>query len=484
MDVCVQFFPVYFLPVSEEETIVQDLLLVASAMSETVSESTSVEKRIYTLTIQDEDEDNISSFSKSFTVQSPSSEPHPKHSSMSVAGHSSVILNIDFITSAVGKLHPVHAVNVAVVLEELSDRLAVLGKSLSVPRIDVRTASSMLFDQAHRPQVHLSHRRSTSLSGDQWILRQRYDTVLPRRIQQVNRTLLTQRTRIADAVKGIEVLQHTSHGKTEISRAFAQDVIDRTLAELVQDFGFQTLIRAVQDIQRKQSEDCIKVESYWKTKQDIKQLKEELKRVSYEKVAESKRLQMAMWELQDSLQEHNIRCGLENKYTVNSCDMRRSKSKKLCNTQENVVHEALADMKKKYQLENSVHDAMVKIISKLKSEAEVKLEYWLDKYEVDKENLTRWLDSLKVDRAQCLERIAWIHEMTANYKPIVKDDRRVKKIEADRLAKMELMTKRAVRIQAWWRGTMVRKALGPYSRKNTKKDSKKKAGGKKKKKKK
>ncbi|BFZ09687.1 hypothetical protein BsWGS_12726 [Bradybaena similaris] len=450
-------------------------------MSESMSEEGTAEKT-NVLTI--EDRDDISCFSKSFTEESLHSEPILKHSSISVARRTPVILNIDVTTSAVGKLHPVHAVNVAVVLEELSDRLAVLGKGLSAPMIDVRTASSILFDQAHRPQVHLNHRRSVSLSGDQWILRQQYDTVLPRRINQVNRTLLTPRTRIADAVKGIEVLQQTSHGKTEISRAFAQDVIDRTLAELVQDFGFQTLIQAVQDIQKKQSQDFIQVQSYWKTKQDIKRLKEEFKEVSSDKVAESKRLQIAMWELQDNLQEHNSRYGLENNYMVNSCDMRRSKSKKLCNAKENVIQEELVDMKKKNELENSVHAAMVHIINKLKAEAEVKLEYWLDKYEVDKENLTHWLDSLKADRAQCLERIAWIKEMTANYKPIVKDDRRVKKIEADRLARMELMTKRAVRIQAWWRGTMVRKALGPYSRKNTKKDTKKKAGGKKKKKKK
>ncbi|CAG5123934.1 unnamed protein product [Candidula unifasciata] len=419
-----------------------------------------------------------------YTEESLHSEQKP---SSSLSSHSSSIFNQNLTTPGVGRLHPVHAINVAVVLEELSDRLAVLGKGLSAPMIDLRTASSMRFDQAHRPQVNFNMKGPPSILGDEWVLRQNYDTVLPRRIQQMNRSALYQRLPIDVAVKDSDILYRTDHGKMEISRAFAQDVVDRTLTELIQEFAFLTLIRAVRGVQRKQLQDSNQVKSYWKNKQHIKRLKVELKKIGVDNDAETKRFKMALWTLQDSLQEHNIRSEMENKYTVHLCQMRLSKSKKICTAKESVIQGLLMDMKKKYQFEYSVHAAMVHIINKLKSEAEAKLEYWLDKYEVDKENLTRSLDTLKAERAKCLERIAWIRDMTANYKPIVKDDQRVKKIEADRLARLELMSKKAVRIQAWWRGTMVRKGLGPYSRQNVKKDAKKntkkKSGGKKKKKK-
>lgn len=58
-------------------------------------------------------------------------------------------------------------------------------------------------------------------------------------------------------------------------------------------------------------------------------------------------------------------------------------------------------------------------------------------------------------------------------------ERRAVNEERRRLAEiLKMQTKAAIRIQAWWRGTMVRNKLGPYRVKKSKKGAKGAKGGK------
>lgn len=110
---------------------------------------------------------------------------------------------------------------------------------------------------------------------------------------------------------------------------------------------------------------------------------------------------------------------------------------------------------------------------------EDKVEYWMDKYDRDVEQKQHELDVLKASKANDLAKLQELTQKYSEYEKVVIEDR-VAKEQARRKAEQELEElKSAVKIQSWWRGTMVRKQLGPYSKKKKKKGKKGKKSGKK-----
>jgi len=108
----------------------------------------------------------------------------------------------------------------------------------------------------------------------------------------------------------------------------------------------------------------------------------------------------------------------------------------------------------------------------------------MEKYDNDVEAKQAELDSLKSAKASDLTRLQELTQRYHEYGKVVQEDRD----EKERLrkeAERELEEQKAcVAIQAWWRGVMVRRQLGPYKPKKKGKGKGKKGGkgGKKKKK--
>lgn len=106
----------------------------------------------------------------------------------------------------------------------------------------------------------------------------------------------------------------------------------------------------------------------------------------------------------------------------------------------------------------------------------------MDKYDNDVEDKQNELDSLKSNKASDLAKLQELTQKYHEYSKVVEDD----KSEKERLrreAERELEEQKAcTTIQAWWRGIMVRRQLGPYKVKKKGKKGKKKGkkGGKKK----
>lgn len=94
---------------------------------------------------------------------------------------------------------------------------------------------------------------------------------------------------------------------------------------------------------------------------------------------------------------------------------------------------------------------------------------WMNKYEED-------YDAVEVDIQVCTDQLAELRNKWADLKAISdkRQARMDKYLNAKAAAEAErkwliLAQRAAVQIQAWWRGTMVRKRLGPFRRKKRKK---------------
>lgn len=89
-----------------------------------------------------------------------------------------------------------------------------------------------------------------------------------------------------------------------------------------------------------------------------------------------------------------------------------------------------------------------------------KLEEWTAKSEEKTEEKQQELDDLKAARAKDLDRLAKLKEKLKECQQVVHNDRkrREKARETAQTAVRELAA--AIRIQAWWRGMMVRHKIG------------------------
>ena len=126
-----------------------------------------------------------------------------------------------------------------------------------------------------------------------------------------------------------------------------------------------------------------------------------------------------------------------------------------------------------------------------------KTDEWLEKYNQETAALQTQLDKLKSSRATDLatyQRITadvseiklkplysfytmfvflcWVQ--FTQFEKVVRDDRAEKERRRRQLEREEQQMNAAVKIQSWWRGMLVRHAIGPHKKKKGKKGKKKK----------
>merc|ERR1712007_384066 len=108
-----------------------------------------------------------------------------------------------------------------------------------------------------------------------------------------------------------------------------------------------------------------------------------------------------------------------------------------------------------------------------------------EKFEVDTEAKTAELAQLKADKEKDLRALQELARTYDDYERVVIEDRLIKQKKKEEEERRVLEEKSSIKVQAWWRGTMVRRGLGPWRKDDKKKEKKReKKGGKKGKKKK
>nr|XP_026496858.1 dynein regulatory complex protein 9-like [Vanessa tameamea] len=125
--------------------------------------------------------------------------------------------------------------------------------------------------------------------------------------------------------------------------------------------------------------------------------------------------------------------------------------------------------------EQRVHSEVELLVTISINETLEKVDDWMNKYDKDMEKIDLKIQIQKNDYQNMLDKRINLEEKIEKHKTMIKEwiDFKAER-EKVRLYR-EMMTKSAIIVQAWWRGLLVRRQLGPY------KVAKKKGGDKKKK---
>uniref|UniRef100_A0A9J7YSQ2 Dynein regulatory complex protein 9 n=2 Tax=Cyprinus carpio TaxID=7962 RepID=A0A9J7YSQ2_CYPCA len=242
--------------------------------------------------------------------------------------------------------------------------------------------------------------------------------------------------------------------KVQKDRQFVSDVINGLMVDLQEKNSFQSLFSAVEEQRKKKAQllDIINREEEGRLR--IKALQKELLDIHKQKTDECVRLEELVAYLRDQVQDIRVRSNRQGKF-VNSCA-------------EQLVCQGLkVNSQKEKELEDEVGNL------------QEKLQFWIQRYEKDMEKKEQEITGLQNKRNVSQARIQELSKKCRDMQEVIIEDRTEKERLRAQLEKEQRERDAATKIQAWWRGTLVRKGLG-----SPKKDKSKSKGGKKGKKKK
>ncbi|XP_072033611.1 dynein regulatory complex protein 9-like [Amphiura filiformis] len=268
--------------------------------------------------------------------------------------------------------------------------------------------------------------------------------------------------------------------KMQDDREFLQDVLAETLDEISSDRTFMALINSVTLERQKKEELQNTILKEEEGRKKIKSLQKQIQNVRVEREEEIQQRNQMIAHLKDQLQEMKAKTSMEGKYIQKDAEVAVGQTQKRCFLSEKDAKGEIELLKKKIDEEIRVNQEIEQYLKTHQQELEEKVEHWMEKYDKDVEAKTHELEVLKASKANDLARLQELTKLYGEYEQTVVEDR-IEKEKERRKQEQELEELRStVKLQAWWRGVMVRRQIGPYNKKKKKKGKKGKKSGKKK----
>lgn len=213
-------------------------------------------------------------------------------------------------------------------------------------------------------------------------------------------------------------------------------------------------------------------------KKKIKSLQKQHLNVKRERQIEIQNQNEYIAHLKDQLQEMKAKTNMENRYMKMNTELQVSQTQKKCNKTEEQLLEEVEKLRLKVEEENRIHTEIETFLKKEQQKLEEKLEFWMEKFDKDTEMKQNELNTLKSAKATDLAHLQDLAKMIREYEQVIIEDRIEKEKLRKKIDQDELELKSIIKIQAWWRGTMVRREIGAFKLPKKDKDNGKDSKGK------
>ncbi|XP_025926751.1 dynein regulatory complex protein 9 isoform X4 [Apteryx rowi] len=197
-------------------------------------------------------------------------------------------------------------------------------------------------------------------------------------------------------------------------------------------------------------------------KKEIKSLQQQLQDVKKETEMELQERGNIIAFLSDQLQEMKAKTDMESSYVKKNTELQVQQTQKKCSNAGNDLDKETEKLRSKTDEEIRVHMEIENFLRQQQMKVEEKLEYWMDKYEKDTEAKDQELNTLKESKANNLETLQRLASECWTFEETIISDRVEKEAARRQLEQDALELKSILKLQAWWRGTMVRRNLGCY----------------------
>eukprot|EP00794_Sanderia_malayensis_P011295 gene11295-12476_t len=374
------------------------------------------------------------------------------------------------------KLSALDTVHVTTVLEDCLDQLAILGNI--TPTSNENQKGQLVSNDI----IHLINRQEE--------LEKKYDHLLSAKnnnrdeIEMMSKALQGHTRALNKSFRQATGVNDSTR-KIQADRKFVFDILCTALDEIKTTQTFNGLVTAVNEEKNKKTDLQNIILQEEESRKKVKQLQRQLLDVKKEREIEVQKRKEMIAHLKDQLQETKAKTSMETKYIKKDAEVRVSCTQKNCQKSEQDLREEIEVLRQKIDEEARVNNEIESFLRQHYSMLGEKLDYWMAKYDKDIEAKQHELDALKANKSHDLNRLQELTKKYNDYEKVVLEDRREKEIERKKAERELEELKACIKIQSWWKGVMVRRQLGPYSKKKKKKGKKgkksAKKGGKKKK---
>lgn len=364
---------------------------------------------------------------------------------------------------------PLEAVQICAVLEDCLDQLAILGYIMPVSyegRTDISNIDAQEISEIVKSQKDLgvkfeqlmsarSENRPTVPSESLKF------TELGQQLQETSGDLKRANHLFSRAAKQSAVSSDNLR-KVQADRQYASDVIAETLQEMQTSGTFQSLLQAVQREKERKSNFHTTIIREEEGRKEIKSLQKRLQDVKKEKELELQNRNEMIAYLKDQLQEMKAKTDMESRYVKKDTELQVYQTQKKCSNAESDLFNEIEKLRIKTDEEIRVHVEIENFLRQQQMKLEEKLEYWMEKYEKDTESKQQELNTLKASKANDLAALQELAKQCRLFEQAIMEDRVEKEAARRKVEQDALELKSVKKLQAWWRGTMVRHNIGPY----------------------
>ncbi|XP_066097568.1 dynein regulatory complex protein 9 isoform X4 [Saccopteryx bilineata] len=250
--------------------------------------------------------------------------------------------------------------------------------------------------------------------------------------------------------------------KIQMDRQFLSDVITDTMQELQNSGTFTTLLKSLSEERENKMHFYDIIAREENGRKQIKYLQKQLLNVKKEWQAEVENQNTYIARLKDQLQELKAKTDMENHYMKRNTELQISQTQKKCNKTEELLLEEIEKLRLKIEEENQIHTQIEVFLRREQQKLEEKLEFWMEKFDKDTEMKQNELDVLESAKASDLAHLRDLARMVREYEQVITEDRIEKEKIKRKVEQSTLELKSIIKLQAWWRGTMVRNEIGGF----------------------
>ncbi|KAM7044033.1 dynein regulatory complex protein 9 [Acridotheres tristis] len=356
------------------------------------------------------------------------------------------------------KITHLEALMFSAVLENCVDQLAILGYIMPVPHKDKNKIKEMIQEELdiNSPELMSAKQEngeavtSTALKNTEQN-QQQGKTEDQKSTQDSSKSSKKRTTRAAKKLK-----------KIYADRQYASDVITVTIKNMEELGAFSSLTDANEREKTKKNKFYDILIREEKGKKEIKALQKQLQDVKKQTDKDLQNRDEAIDHLKDKLQENTAKWNTESYYMKRNTDLQIHLTQRKCSNAEIALEKEIQNLKSKTDEEIQLHTETENFLTQQYQKVKEKLEYWIEKYNKDTAAKDEEMDDLKALKAENLETMQRFAKECLTFQATIIIDRTDKEAKRKQIEQEALEQKSALKVQAWWKGTMVRRFLGPY----------------------
>ncbi|XP_073707205.1 dynein regulatory complex protein 9 [Garra rufa] len=271
----------------------------------------------------------------------------------------------------------------------------------------------------------------------------------------------------------IQERKHTpERAKVQKDWQFVSDVINGLWVELQERNTCQSLFSAVEEEQKKKAQLSDMINREKESHLRIEELRKNLLDIKKQRNEERESLEDQIAYLKDQVDGISARSNQQRKFVKSSAEQLVCQEMILNSHKEKELEAEVEMLQKKTEEERNVHNEMEAFLERQHADLQKKSQYWKQRYEKDMKMKEQETTDIKTKRSIIQEKIQELSKKCKHMEEVIIEDRTEKERLHAQLEKEQRETDAATKIQAWWRGNLVRRGL----RSPKKNKSKSKAG--------